>query len=802
MRLQRISASVNGEKVKTGRASFRPHSLIPTPREIRFPDGTPKRYSGGRTYRIMLCGKTDRQVEFAAGFLRSRLAKAADVRWQVVQAGTRDIACARLTDILLCADGAAALSSLVGPDLARLEGLAAQQGYAIRSAAASPVVLYACSPTGLLYAAATLLQLVRAEGRDLLLDNVEVKDWPEFEYRGNNWLLANELYGWSYDRGDGRKAYEERIVRKLDLSVLYKINLITFDGFGWNPERFSGYGPLMRRLARAARLRGIKLEFGGYGSSYGMQAGYDGTIFRNRKRYPHGTVYACCGMPGIKHTETSRTMGTCLSNRALLKLKQEELVEFVRRVEPGMLYIHNVDAMGIKESTGVWRLRCPACRKKWPSDEVAARDGMAGAFALFYDALARAVNGVRNRKSGYDAARDCLLMMVSPAYTSLEEGDRKWRKECAYFALISRLCRERNIVFGLREQFCNFRDASPRYRQMRKAVDAAGNGHRIANIFFYGGDGFMSNYPFLATPVLNRYFQGAHIIMTGNGDGYQEPQQLLHAEYCWNPHGSAFHVEPLAATHAAWKRRYLDLCSTRASPRAIFGKGGFLDVACCGLYGPKAGKRVAEIYRMSGRHSLKGLFPAGFQSPDYDRPPVFLPLHNKLAPAGVFASAGIVWQKEFGADAVAKVRRLARAYREMIAMNRRAQKLARRAAGDCRDPDTADDLRWMAGTLSSGARLLEAGVRYLDLFVPAQRQVSRDRDGRARILRRIRSEENRLAALERELALRAPGPALDPKGGDLDAGCAAVAGLRSCLQTMRETLKTGRWPASGESVWW
>ena len=430
-----------GETMKTGRIPFPLRSLIPTPRRIRFLDWVPKRCSGGRTCRILLCGRTDRQAEFAAGFLRARLGRAAEARWRVVRAGAKDICSARPSDILLCADGSAALSSLVGSNLARLEGLAAQQGYAIRSAAASPVVLYACSSAGLLHAVATLLQLVRADDGDLLLENVEVKDWPEFEYRGNNWLLGNELYGWSYDRGDGLKAYEKRIVRKLDLCVLYKINLIGFDGFGWNPERFPGYGPLMRRLASAARLRGIKLEFGGYGSGYGLRAAYDGRIFRNRKGYPDGPVYACCGMPGIKHTETSRTMGTCLGNRALLKLKQKELIEFVRRVEPGMLYIHNVDAMGIKESTEVWRLRCPACRKKWPSDEVVAEDGMAGAFASFYDALAKAVNGVRNQKSGYDAARDCLLMMVSPAYTSLEESDREWRTECGYFTLVSRLCR-------------------------------------------------------------------------------------------------------------------------------------------------------------------------------------------------------------------------------------------------------------------------------------------------------------------------------------------------------------------------
>lgn len=788
--------------MKTGHTPLPPRSLIPTPSRTRLLDGTPKRYSRGGTYRILHCGKTDRQAEFAAGFLRARIGEAAGIRWRVVRAGTRDISRAQPSDILLCADGSAALASLVGSDLARLERLAWQQGYAIRSAADTPVVLYACAAAGLRHAVATLLQLVREEGRDLLLDNVEIKDWPEFEYRGNNWLLANELYGWSYDRGDGLKAYEKRILRKLDLCALYKINLVGFDGFGWNPERFPGYGALMRRLAREARQRGIKLEFGGYGSGYGMQGAYDGKIFQNRKRYPDGPVYPCCGMPGITHTETSRTMGTCLSNRALLTLKQEELVEFVRRVEPGMLYIHNVDAMGIKESTEVWKLRCPACRKKWPNDAVVAADGMAGAFASFYNALAEAVNKVRNPKTGYDAARDCLLMMVSPAYTSLEEADHEWQKECGYFTLMSRLCRERNIVFGLREQFCNHQDASLRYRQLRERVDADGKGHRFANIYFYGGDGFTSSYPFLATPVMNRYFQGAHIIMPGNGDGYQEPQQLLHAEYSWNPHGSAFHVEPMAPTREAWKQRYRDLCTTRATIPAISGKGGFLDVACTRLYGPKAGAKVAEIYRMLGRNSLKSVFPEGFQRTAYDRPPVFLPLGNKLAPVSIFSNAGVVWKLEFGADSVAKVRNLARAYRQMIGLNRRAEKLAQRAAGECGAPETAADLFWLAGTLSCGAQILEAGVRYLDLFVPALRQAARGGNGRAPILKRIRDEEKRLAALERVLGSRASGLALDPKGADLGAAPGTVAGLRNCLQGMRETLKTGRWPKPGEPVWW
>lgn len=184
------------------------------------------------------------------------------------------------------------------------------------------------------------------------------------------------------------------------------------------------------------------------------------------------------------------------------------------------------------------------------------------------------------------------------------------------------------------------------------------------------------------------------------------------------------------------------------------------------------------------------------------RPSGFLPLWNKLAPVGILATAGIVWQQGFGAAAVARVRRLARAFRETLALNRRAQKLAQRAAGDCHDAETADDLRWLAGTLSCGAQLLAAGARCLALFVPAQRLAARGGAGRAQFLRAIRRETERRAALERELVARAPGPALDPKGADLGAGFAAVAGLRHGLKTMRETLKTGRWPAPGESVWW
>ena len=230
---------------------------------------------------------------------------------------------------LLSAGGADA--ELDAEDLATFEQPnGAEQGYVIRSAAAASRHLYlaARDAQGLLYAAVTLAQLLRLEDGRIVARGAHVRDWPSFRYRGNNWLLWVECGRWSYERGDGAAAYAERIERKLDFSLQHKINLLIFDGFGWNPERFPGYGALLRRCTRYARERGIKLLVGGYGAGYGAGDRYDGHIFRNRHGYPDGELYDCYRFVG---RDRSSTFGTCLSNDGLTALKQEELSRFVPR---------------------------------------------------------------------------------------------------------------------------------------------------------------------------------------------------------------------------------------------------------------------------------------------------------------------------------------------------------------------------------------------------------------------------------------------------------------------------------------
>ncbi|NQT93445.1 MAG: hypothetical protein HQ559_11850, partial [Lentisphaerae bacterium] len=680
--------------------------IIPTPQAVRLLSGREKVFAPGVAGRILCAAPDDARVRFAVRFLHENLPPGADVRW-------------RRAPLSSSRPGPADLVLLTGrerwarPVVSRLPGLvlrspAREQGYTIRSRTGSPVILHALTPVGLLYAVASLLQVLRQVGDGgLALPNLEIQDVPEFAYRGNDWLSWCEAGQWSYDRGDGLEAYEKRILRKLDFSLLHKVNLIVFDGFGWDPDRMPGYAGLMRRMNRAARLRGIALMHTGYGSGYGAHKHYAGKVFRNRERYPDGPVYACCGNPAVALGEISRTYGTCMSNPALTRVKQEELETFVRRVEPGALYIHNVDCASIAHSEEFWAMRCERCRRRWPNDDVLAADGMAGAVASLYDSLADAVNRVSNRRSDYRAERDCLLVMVSPGYTDANEDDRSWRLDCRYFAVVSRLLRNPNILFGLREQFFDHDRARARFPALKRVIDRDGRGHRVACLnFATGGDCFKNSYPFAATAALNPVFKGVDMLMHLTGTAYQEPMQLVNAEYGWNPSGSAFHVESMPADNRALRRRWDRLSRAEARPPGIFGRGGLLDEACARLYGPEAAPYMATVYRMRGARRVAP-FIVDWHRGAYDRTSILLPVWNVLLLAELNGAVYSRWCSEGGPGRRRHLEGMRAVYCETAGLNRRGARLAEKAAGTASSPETSEDAAWIAKTLRVGARLLD-----------------------------------------------------------------------------------------------
>jgi len=477
--------------------------------------------------------------------------------------------------------------------------LGREQGYIV-DVSERRAILTAAGTEGLRHAGATLRQLVRPEG----IPCVHIEDRPDFRFRVADWLLNAEINRWAYERGDGREALFARLRRKVDLAARYKLNVIWFDGCGWSLDRAPGYAEAVRGLSRYARQRGVRLAHVGYGGGYGFayqkahlyRSSFMGQAYENRRPYPDGELYDCIGHPAYA---ASWRYGTCLSNERLLHAKLDELTRFVRACEPGMLYIHDIDTGEWALAAEAWLRRCDECRRRWPSDDAGAEDGMAGAYAEWFRRLADAVSGVAAGDEGYLAERDCELVFVGPVYTAAGESDAHWERECRYFETLSRMLGPAaNVQFGIREQLVSDREPKLRVRELAERLGAVGHGHGIFVIAFAGGDGYYSDQLVSPAATLNRYALGAETAYVIHTGGVAEPAQLVVAEYCWNATASG------AAPIAADRQSAMDLLqATRAgSLRAVelFGEGGLLESASRHLYGECAGPLVAEVLRGAG----------------------------------------------------------------------------------------------------------------------------------------------------------------------------------------------------------
>ena len=487
-----------------------------------------------------------------------------------------------------------AQSSWRGTDVFK-SALGQEQGYVL-DVTEQQAILAAAGPAGLLHAAASLLQLVES---DSVVQCGHLADYPDFRFRVADWLLNVEANRWGYERGDGPTALFQRLRRKIDLAARYKLNVIWFDGFGWGLDRAPGYAEAVRGLARHARSRGIRLAHGGYGGGYGFayqeselySAPYMGEVFENRRPYPHGQAYDCIGEPSH---EASWRYGTCLSNEGLLEAKLAELVTFVKACEPGLLYIHDIDIGSWDPAVEAWQRRCSECRQRWPNDDAAAEDGMAGAYAAWFGILASAVGQVRSDDGDYVAARDCELVFVGPVYTHAEEPDRAWEAECTYFQTVSRLIGPApNVQFGLREQLLSDREPRLRVAELSEQLRAIGNGHGVFVVCFAGSDAYYSDQLVGPAATLNRYFEGAETVYVVGLGAVAEPGQIVAAEYAWNTGGSG-----AAASAGSRQEAFAQLEAARTGrlrPEELYGAGGLLEQACRQLYGHCAGPLLAEL---------------------------------------------------------------------------------------------------------------------------------------------------------------------------------------------------------------
>lgn len=480
-----------------------------------------------------------------------------------------------------------------------------KEAYILKSCSdTNRIILAAKNSLGILHAAMTLRQLIKNDNGNVSIPGVCICDYPDVEYRvGARWLLCAEACRWAYDWGDGREKLLERIKGKIDFCMQNKINAVFFDGFSWNTDKYPKYSADMRMLNHYSRLRGVKLVFGGHGIGVGG-CGKDAMLAEahdsphglggdyNRKNYPDGETYPCSGNnPKVLE---SRFNGTCRSNEALNQLKKQDLIEYVRKIEPSALYIHHEDQnLFYEEGQKVfWDLRCPDCRGKWPDDRLEKIGGGASAIAHGYNVLCEALTSVKNPKTNYDAAKDCTIFLVSPGYGSVDESDAIWDKTVELWTNISKEMKyKENVLFGFREQFRREDNGKMRIKEMADSLNKSGQGHGMFLFAVGGADLYLNDALYSATPVLNNAFEGATSIFNFSGVVFQEPQELLNSEYTWNINSNVY-SESIPSRDEAIKL-YEKYAYKRYIPAPI---KVFLEKSCRYLYGNDAADYIRQFY--------------------------------------------------------------------------------------------------------------------------------------------------------------------------------------------------------------
>ncbi len=588
---------------------------------------------------------------------------------------------------------------------------AVEQGYVLKKTECSPVVIAAKGSMGFAYGLMTLLQLKGEK-----VGSFSISDWPDIKFRGNKWLIWNETEVWSYDFGDGIDAFRERIIRKLDMCLKYKINMIFFDGWGADIERTSHYKSLMRYICKEARKRGIHLIFGAYTMGYGLSAHnfgkHFGKVYKNLRNYPDGEEYECLGTykkdPYDKSIEpyvTGRTFGTCISNKAMMEAKLQELTTFIREVQPGALYLHNMDSHVIEPI--FWNARCDECRKRWPNDDLFAKDGMAGAFAEFFDELNSRLQSVRCE--GYDSSEDLLIFNVSPGYMWYVCEDEEIENATKFWCAVREYSKVKKNVFPLfRELFFNKEDDKMRFPDVVSKSWDKEYGFGIIN--FSGGGGFYTDKLFFASSVFNYMFKGTDALITCSGSAFQEPLQIFNAEYMWNTENSGFYnLSERPKNDDEFMKLYVDSRNAKFRPEEIFGENGMLDVICEKLYGEHA-EVMSKIFKLCGKN-FECVVPYA--------------CNKETKTAGNDVLIEFRWDNELSPD---EIKALTEHFSEIERLNVTAQQLLRT------QENLPEDLQSFLKMLSLNNYLVSFWNRYLQLYAMTDKLISEGKGDKNLIL--------------------------------------------------------------------
>ncbi len=477
---------------------------------------------------------------------------------------------------------------------------AKEQGY-ILTRKDGIVTITAQNSAGFFYGVMTLLQLYGNAPKEIV-----IKDRPNIRYRGNMNTLWAESAVWSYDFGDGLENALKRIYQAIDDMVKAKLNLMYYDAFGFACDRFPGYNKAMKSISEYAMARGMLTMVGGYGMGYGQSASYTfmGKVFKNKYPYPDGEEYECIGKckQGLNKEiddvfdiseVKGRTFGTCLTNTELTNDKIQEMLEYMRETGTRVLYLHNVDACEIHEA--LWLSRCARCKKLYPNDDLYAKDGAAGAFAAFFDQIVTAL------KQEFPEA---IICPVSPGYADHYIVDSYFEKCRKFWAAVMKYAKRTDGVIPIfREAFVQHDDDRMRLNMIDESVQSYGC------VYFINGDGYYGDKWFTPCGAYIKFMPNADLVICANGNAIQKTTQYADAEYLWNQNNSAFYnLGEISKDFKKMTRDYEDFSAGLVRDEGLYGEDGLLERSCELIFGEKYAKRIADLYRISGKENECPIF--------------------------------------------------------------------------------------------------------------------------------------------------------------------------------------------------
>jgi len=273
---------------------------------------------------------------------------------------------------------------------------------------------------------------------------------------------------------------------------------------------------------------------------------------------------------------------------------------------------------------------------------------------------------------------------------SFEKGRRFWSRISEY------MTEKRNVFPMFRENFYNHDDNRRRTEELSREWKSDGFG--ILN--FTGADGDSSDKLFIMTAALYYLMREAKAVICANGNSYQEPLQLMNAEYMWNLHNSAFYnVENKPENYRSFVELYHGYRSTEIRPEGIYGKGGFLDAACIKLYGERAGAKMADVYRLHGKN-YETAIPTACNVEIYTQ-------HNK-------SNFQMRWDNQLAKQEIADT---TERFDQSHAVTESAYKIVASIISNKEyTADTESDLKWFRDSLDMGTHLTEYLARYMHFF--------------------------------------------------------------------------------------